>query len=251
MLLCLLEPGTGTLGACGEAAGAACPSYRAAALQPPVLKTSPPPASPPPSREHGGRRLLQQQLEQQAQREHLTHSEAWGTLRSAHQLLLTHAPRLGADERAQLLAAVEAAGCHVAAYVPDSSLLLVGSPQQAAALEAHPAVLRLVSWRAAARGLGGTRCRWLLSAAVMLPMWVAWARLAQSRWHGCRLGCPPASCCCCLVQPAHANCLPAHMPARLPMPPSPRRCTRSRTGWHPSGSPSCSSWSSSNTIAAS
>jgi subtilisin family serine protease len=104
------------------------------------------PHSPPPlhaCREHSGRRLLQQQLQQQAQRKHHTHSEAWGTLRGAHQLLLTHAPQLSADERAELVAAVEAAGCHVAAYVPDSSLLLVGAPQQAAALEAHTAVLRL------------------------------------------------------------------------------------------------------------
>lgn len=106
---------------------------------------------PPVRREHGGRRLLQQQLEQQAQRQHHTHSEAWGTLRGAHQLLLTHKPQLAADERAQLVAAVEAAGCHVAAYIPDSSLLLVGAPERAAALEAHPGVLRLVSLRRTCR----------------------------------------------------------------------------------------------------
>mgnify|MGYP000452711495 CR=1 FL=1 len=85
------------------------------------------------------------------------------------------------------MAAAEAAGCHVAAYVPDSSLLLVGSPQQAAALETHPAVLRLVSqWLSAGCVLGMTRCRVLeVRSAVMLPFkqdifdCTCWLLLAQ------------------------------------------------------------------------
>lgn len=184
----------------------------------------PPPS--PPCRDRGGRRLLQQQLEQQQQREHHTHSEAWGTLRGAHQLLLTHRPRLGAQERAQLVRAVEAAGCHVAAYVPDSSLLLVGAADRAAAIGEHPAVLRLV------RHLG------------LLPVATAWGLPACSCLHAACLCIRPAWChtasprCTFSISSMCVGCLNklAAAPPCKP-PPLPAACRPPPTGAARGGGP--------------
>eukprot|EP00887_Chlorella_sp_A99_P001740 scaffold19.g1740.t1 len=83
---------------------------------------------------HEGRRALLQDA-------HHTHSAEWGLLRGAHQFLLTHAPHLSHAQRHELTQHIEGSGCRVLGYVPDHSLLVVGSREAAAAAAAHAHVL--------------------------------------------------------------------------------------------------------------
>lgn len=76
---------------------------------------------------------------------HHTSCAEWGALRQAQQLLLTHRPGLQRTQQEALVAAVEEAGASVAGYLPDHTVLLVGSHDVADALAGHPDVLWLVS----------------------------------------------------------------------------------------------------------
>ncbi|PSC76615.1 Serine protease ABC transporter B family tagA isoform A [Micractinium conductrix] len=87
------------------------------------------------------RRLLGLPPEAPALREHLTQHDAWGTLRAAGTLMLTHPPGLDSSEQEALVAAAEAAGASLAGYLPDHTLLLVAPPGVEGALEGHPHVL--------------------------------------------------------------------------------------------------------------
>ena len=68
-----------------------------------------------------------------------TDSPQWGVVQHAHHILLSHDPRLSHEQRHELTQHVEAAGCHHVGYVPDHTLLVVGSPEgtQAAAAHSH------------------------------------------------------------------------------------------------------------------
>ena len=95
---------------------------------------SPSPPLPPPPRPH-----------------HHTSSERWGTLRRAQQFLLTHRPGLQHEEQLELLQHVEAAGCHVAHYIPDHSMVVVGPAAALQRVQQHQHVLWMVRVRGCVR----------------------------------------------------------------------------------------------------
>ena len=58
-------------------------------------------------------------------------------LHSAHQVLASHVPGLQHDGHVALVHHLEAAGVHVIGYIPDDTMILVGSPDALHAATNH------------------------------------------------------------------------------------------------------------------
>jgi hypothetical protein len=73
---------------------------------------------------------------------------------------VTHAPGLSHANKHELAAHVEAAGAHVAHFIPDHTLLVVGPPDALAALhqQAHPHIVWTVRAGAGRVHQGRTAC---------------------------------------------------------------------------------------------
>ena len=87
------------------------------------------------------RRRLQQAAAPAAAPHHHTTSEGWGALLQAEQFLVTHRPGLKHAEQEALVQHLEGAGCHLAHFLPDATLLVVGPASAAEAVRQHPHVL--------------------------------------------------------------------------------------------------------------
>lgn len=75
-------------------------------------------------------------------RHHQSQHPSWGPLRrGAAQFLLTHRADLTHEQRHALVEHIESVGCHIAGYLPDHTLLVVGDDSAAAAAATHEQVV--------------------------------------------------------------------------------------------------------------